>query len=508
MKNSERFIAKKLFAPKTFAAALILLSLLFNALPVGAEGPDTNAANPNTNSAKQSANPAPPNTNAEIAEKDEVVYARLSGNGSAQNVYVVNHFTLSQTGKFTDYGDYSKAVNLTDLQSVGLSGGEVSVQTASDNFYYQGYLNNTNLPWIYNISYKIDGAEYSAEDVAGKTGKLEINLTSEKNAGIAGDVFYNNYMQQISVTLNTEKCKNITADGATLAGAGKNRMLAFTVLPKTNAAITVTADVTDFEMAGIDITVMPFSMTIEMPDTGEMLGEFDKLTDGIDELNSGVIELQNGANEIANGAEQLKTGSGEFNDGLNRLNANSTQLTASSAQIRDALTQISQASAMLAPLAQADPQMGAVITGITEGLAELSGNYSAFHSGLSQYTGGVSGLASGYGEIDTGITSLADGLTEFNEGIGTLAEGTGQLAEETKGIPEQIETEIDSLMSDYTGGEFEITSFTSPQNKGVKFVQFVFKTANIEKPEINASNEAEQVQPGFWDRLKNLFTQG
>jgi X-X-X-Leu-X-X-Gly heptad repeat protein len=486
--EANRFAAKKVLAPKRFLAAALLFTLLFNTVPVSALD-----------------NAAPPNTQAAVAEKDEVVYARLSGKGEAQNVYVVNHFTLSQTGRFTDYGDYSKAVNLTDLQPVTLGGGEVSVQTASDNFYYQGYLNNTNLPWVYNISYKIDGTEYSAEEIAGKTGKLEIKLTSEKN-GAADDIFYNNYMQQISVSLNTEKCKNITADGATLAGAGKNRMLAFTVLPKTDAAITVTADVTDFEMAGIDITVMPFSMNIEMPNTSDMLGEFDKLTDAVSELNDGVIELNNGAKEIENGAAQLKTGSEEFNGGINQLNANSSRLTASSAQIRDALAQISQASAMLAPLAQADPQMGAVITGLTEGLAELSGNYSAFHGGLTSYTGGVSELASGYGEINSGVAELADGIAGFGAGITALADGTGQLAEETKGIPEQIETEIDGLMSDYTGGEFEMTSFTSPQNKNIKFVQFVFKTAGIEKPEINTSNEDEQVRLSFWDRLKNLFT--
>src|SRR5690625_6654225 len=38
--------------------------------------------------------------------KDEVVYGKLSSNGSVQNMYVVNSFAIEKHGTLIDYGNY------------------------------------------------------------------------------------------------------------------------------------------------------------------------------------------------------------------------------------------------------------------------------------------------------------------------------------------------------------------------------------------------------------------
>lgn len=53
---------------------------------------------------------------------------------------------------------------------------------------------------------------------------------------------------QAALTLDTEKCSNIQADGATIANVGADKQISYTILPGKGLDAEITADVTDFEM--------------------------------------------------------------------------------------------------------------------------------------------------------------------------------------------------------------------------------------------------------------------
>lgn len=573
----------------------------------------------------------PAGTPAEITEKVEVVYAKLSLEGEILGVYIVNNFALSKSGSITDYGNYTAVTNLTDLNPVTLTDGKVTAAADGESFCYQGYSADNNLPWSYNIEYRIDGARVDADSVAGRSGKLEIRITSGKNHA-ADSIFYDNYMQQLTLTLKNDNCSNIKADGATIASVGKNRMLVYTILPGKDADITITADVADFEMDGIDISAIPFSMNIELPDFDLMIDDFSELSDAIIELNDGVYKLEDGAAEMASGSLKLKDGSLGFMDGLAQLNANSGQLTGASKQIKNALSLIASSisgfngsantddlellPAALSGLAlgldqislgmnqlaggyaaaysavegaingipeyvlpeaqfyslyakaddaekellnllaasytasmtvkvtyestrqafasvsgtldglagstdtisfnlkQIAAQLTAALSGdemmeqlkqLSDGLSELSSNYNAFHKGLESFAQGLSSLSGGYYELNKGVSELSDGLVEISGGITELYDGTDRLAEETSGIPDKVRDEIDTLTQEYTGKDFKAVSFASDKNDNIDFVQFVFKTDGIEKPETEAVRAKEPAQPNIWERIIRLF---
>ena len=457
---------------------------------------------------------APPPTPlgpATVIDKDEVVYARLSSNGAPRDIYIVNHFTLAGGGVFTDRGAYSSVTNLTDLEPITMSDGTVTMQTIEDNYYYQGYYASSDLPWRYEIEYRLNGTKITPEMLAGAAGSLEIRLTSSKN-GAVDDTFYNNYMQQITITLDNEKCSDIIAEGATEANAGKSRVLVYTILPKQDADIAITADVRDFSMAGIDISAMPFSMSVELPDVDVMLEDFSMLTDAIAELNDGVVKLLDGVREMASGASELKSGSSEFKSGLAELSANSAQITDASSQFRDALALLS--STLSQELAGVMEQYGAIpiVSGMMEqmnqlsaGVSELSRNYAVFHSGLVSYCNGIAALNGGYAELDSGIAEFNRGFGELTDGIEELSDGTSQLADETSDLPGRVKEEIDNLTSDYTGNVFEPVSFASGENDNIRFVQFVFKADGVAAPKTahDAPPDAEPLT--FLDRLIKLF---
>ena len=340
---------------------------------------------------------------AAIVEKSEAVYARLSGSGEAHSIYVVNHFTLSKGGSINDYGNYTSVINLTDLEPISVSGGEVYAETESENYFYQGNLADNSLPWLYNIEYTLDGEKASPEELAGGEGNLMMHIISYRNTAI-NEIFYDNYMQQITVTLNIDKCRNIVANGAVTANAGKNRILTYTVMPGTDADIAITSDVKDFEMAGIEIAAMPFTMDIEITGTEDMLDDFAKLSDAIAELSDGAGKLDEGAAELKDGADELKSGSSDIRSGLSQLSASSAQLTETSSQIQAALSRIASGlsstgdsglDSTMADLAQLPSGLSLLaesLSRVSEGMVQLQSGYAQAYEALDGAIMGIPGL--------------------------------------------------------------------------------------------------------------------
>ncbi|MDF2544152.1 MAG: hypothetical protein K0S47_3870 [Herbinix sp.] len=276
---------------------------------------------------------------ADIKSKNEVVYATLTAKGSINAVYVVNHFEINKGGSITDYGKYKSVLNLTESKPIVVDGDTVTLQADQENYYYQGNMETTDLPWIFDFSYNLDGVELSPQEIAGKTGKLDIHINIDKNEN-ANATFFENYMLQVSLNLNADQCKNIEAPDATVAEAGNNKMLTFTVMPDRGADFQVTTDVNNFTMSGIQISAMPFSMNVDLQDTEDMIEDFNQLPDAIAKLNEGVGKLADGTQKLKNGANDLMNGSSEFKTGLSELKKNSGAITAASGQIKNALSTI------------------------------------------------------------------------------------------------------------------------------------------------------------------------
>src|SRR5699024_3700170 len=112
------------------------------------------------------------------ASKDEVIYGKLDAKGQAQNMYVVNAFQVDEPGEFIDYGGYSNVRNLTDLSDIRqTNNNEVHFQADDEEFYYQGELKNKPLPWDLSITYALDGEKIDPDQLAGKSGNLEIQIS-------------------------------------------------------------------------------------------------------------------------------------------------------------------------------------------------------------------------------------------------------------------------------------------------------------------------------------------
>jgi putative membrane protein len=334
----------------------------------------------------------------ELSSKDEVVYAKLSPAGENQEVYVVNILNIEEPGEVTDYGPYTNLKNLTDLSPIEKSDSEVNVTAEEEGkFYYQGDLNEQPLPWNVSISYTLDGQETAPEELAGKSGHVEIGIQTSRNES-ADPSFFENYLLQISFPLNGEKFSNIKAPDGMLANAGKNKQATFTVMPEKEGNLTLEADVADFELEGIDITAIPSSLPIDAPDIDDMTGEMDTLTKAIKEVNDGVGQLQNGASELHNGAAKLSNGSSEYRGGISALDGSSSKLVNGSKSIEMALQKLNQS------LSSGSDDMGL-------------GDLKKMQDGLSQSAAGLREVSRNLAELQQAFSASYNSLNETMENI-------------------------------------------------------------------------------------------
>jgi X-X-X-Leu-X-X-Gly heptad repeat protein len=119
--------------------------------------------------------------------------------------------------------------------------------------------------------------------------------------------------------------------------------------------------------------------------------------------------------------------------------------------------------------------------------------------------GGLSDLTNGYKDFDSGVSAFSRGVKNLYDGVEELQDGTGKLADETDDMPETVQSKIDDLLDEYTGGDFELISFASPRNGNISLVQFVIKCGGIEKPDETVMEAAEPQPLSIWDRFIALF---
>lgn len=370
-----------------------VLSLLAAASTIAASVPAAYADKVPETATAQSSEPA------KVASKEEVIYANLGSMGEIGEIYAVNIFNISEEGRIADYGDYTGLKNLTDTEQLAYSGGIVSTHVPDGRFYYQGTLKDKALPWDIKADYYLNGEKITPDRLAGSDGRLELKLLTSRNEQQEAS-FYEHYLLQISVTLNTGLAENIAAEGASIANSGKNRILSFTVMPDTDGNIDIKADVTRFEMDSIMISAIPFSAAFQLPDTSDTTGQLTSLVDAVAQLNEGIDELKGGTAGLNSGAAAIEDGSSRFKAGMKTLNAGSGDLTDASAKILNALAYLR--SNLEENLDQPD----------LTALEELSKAIAQLTDGLGQISDGLVQLNTGYSEALTALENAVASIPE------------------------------------------------------------------------------------------------
>ena len=246
--------------------------------------------------------------------KEEVVYININQDGSVKEIYVVNIFELDADGRIIDYGDYETLRNMTTMDEITYADSKVSIDTKAGKLYYEGKLNSNVMPWDIAIHYYMDGVEYTAKEIAGRSGALKITMSIRKNTE-CNSAFFEGYALQTTFVLDTEKCKNIVAENATIANVGSDKQLTYTILPNKETDIEITANVRDFEMDGIAINGIRLNLNIEM-DNSKLQDKIKEIMEAAEEMDEGAVALANGAGDLHDATGILNEKVAELHDGV------------------------------------------------------------------------------------------------------------------------------------------------------------------------------------------------
>ena len=144
------------------------------------------------------------------------------------------------------------------------------------------------------------------------------------------------------------------------------------------------------------------------------------------------------------------------------------------------------------------------MTQLKNGINKLTDNYATLDSGIKEYTSAVNKITNGYSKVYEGALDLVSGTHSLYKGTTELTDGTGEFKGETSDLDSKVDNEVDSMIDNFAGGDFEVESFVSDKNTDVDSVQFVIKTEAIKKEEVKVEEEKTE-ELNFWQKLLNLF---
>ena len=261
---------------------------------------------------------------------DEAYYATVDYYGNLTNGSVVKSYILNGADTLTDYGTYDEVVNLTDGTEPSVKNGITTFRfdggDTPSHFYFEGKtaVPFETLPWTISIHYALNGVPTKAEDLAGKTGVVEIFLDIVPN-GSASQYAKNNYTLEAMAIFNQDDILSLEAPGAQVQLIGNLRAVLFLALPGEEQHFSIRVGAEDFSFGGMTFLMVPATLSqleqiAELSDRKDELEEdYETLMDSLDVLLDSMNDMSGSLYASANGLDELNRARGTISAGKGQV---------------------------------------------------------------------------------------------------------------------------------------------------------------------------------------------
>ena len=406
------------------------------------------------------------------ASCDEAYYATLDYYGNLTEGSVVKSYALNGSRTVVDYGNYDQIVNLTDDIQPSTAGGKTvfqfNDQDAPDHFYFEGKTAEPfkNLPWTVSVSYKLNGVPTKAEDLAGKSGMVEMNLDIVPNKN-AGDYAKNNYILTATTVFNQDDILSLKAEGAQVQMIGNLRLVMFMALPGEKEHFTIDVGANDFESDGITFLMVPATLSqlnqiAELSDRkDELKDDYDKLNDSLDTLLDSVQDMSGSLYATADGLDELDQARGTISSGKGQIYSDTDKVTGDLNSLAEALTPVSQ-------------QMVTASEALTDTKAELQNlttRLTSFHTDLKNLRSTIDDMQ----DNEDDLVYLLDDVEDMQSELNSLQSQLNSL--KTADIMPEIESPFGTMTKEqaenaYTQAGNLHAMYESVSADGVTFDEF------------------------------------
>ena len=395
--------------------------------------------------------------------KDETVYVLAGADGSVQKIIVSDWIKNAlKEDSIADKSALSDIENVKGNETYTLDGSNMTVWDAEGNdIYYQGSIEK-ELPVAMTVSYKLDGKSISADELAGKSGKVTIRFDYENrqyetvNIDGKNEKIYVPFGMLTGMLLDSDTFRNVEVSNGKLLNDGDRTAVIGIAFPglQENLGIDkdkveipdyveITADVTDFEL-GMTVTIATNEIFNELD--AAKIDSADGLTSSLNELTDGMQQLMDGSSALYDGLCTLLDKSGELVTGIETL-ANGAK------SLKDGAASLDEGAAQL--------QKGAA--DLSSGLNTLASNNASLNGGAKQVfdtllstataqinAAGISVPAltvDNYADVLNNIIASLDGTAVYNQALAQVSaavEGNRSLIEQkvTAAVREQVEAQV------------------------------------------------------------------
>ncbi len=337
-----------------------------------------------------------------------------------------------------------------------------------------------DLPVDVRFTYRLDGREIAPEELAGKSGRVEIRIDYTNNAWAVKEISGKEenlcvpFLTLSALLLDNEHFSNVTVENGKLVNDGTRTVVVGYALPGMGESlalpedldltipdhVTVTADAKDFALGSVYTLVAnnlfkdydekdPDALQKLISSMNELTDAMDQLLDGAQTLNDGLDtllaksdDLTNGINALCGGADQVAGGAAELKDGAGKL-ASGT---------KDVKNGASQLTAGAGSLLSGADQLAGGAAQLSAGLDQLSANSAAINNGAENVFASLLSAAEAQlkaNGLSISTLTISNYQTQLNQVIASLdpdAVYAQALAQVTAGV-EAKRPEIQALVT-------------------------------------------------------------
>ena len=399
--------------------------------------------------------------------KDETVYVLAGADGSVQKIIVSDWIKNAlNENSIADKSGLSDIENVKGNEAYTLDGSNMTVWDAEGNdIYYQGNIEK-ELPVAMSVSYKLDGKTVSADEIAGKSGKVSIRFDYEnkqiETVKIDGkeETIYVPFAMLTGMLLDNNNFRNIEVSNGKLINDGDHTAVMGIALPGLQENLGIgkdKLDIPDYVEIIADVTDFNFGMTVTIA-TNELfnnldtakLNSADGLTDSIGELSDGMKQLLDGSSALYDGLSTLLDKSGELVAGIDQLADGAKGLKDGTISLDDGAGQLNDGAAEL-----------------SSGLNTLKGNNDSLNGGAKQVfesllstaqaqieAGGISVPAltiDNYDQVLSGVIDSLDETSVYNQALAQVTAAVEKnrpliVEKVTAAVREQVEGQVTAAM--------------------------------------------------------------
>ena len=295
-----------------------------------------------------------------------------------------------------------------------------------------------DIPVDMEISYFLNGKKISADEIAGKSGRVTIRFDYKNNVyktmkvNGKNEKIYSPFAVVSALILDNGHFRDVDVSNGKLVNDGTRTIVVGISLPglqenldidkndfEIPTYVEITADATDFELS-TTLTVVTNEVFTEI-DTNK-LNSVEDLTNSMNDLKSAMTQLIDGSSKLYDGLSTLLEKSNELSNGINLLNDGATELKKGTFSLNSASVQL---------------QNGAMT--LYNGLNTLSANNDTLNGGAKQV-------------FDT---LLGTATTQLNEkGLSVPALTTENYAEILNGLIAQFDSDAiyQTVLNEVTNG--------------------------------------------------------